>query len=225
TMTLTAHLSYFLVLLLAGQGLSDSLLTKDAGPRPLELKEVFKLFQIRFNRSYWNPAEYTRRLSIFAHNLAQAQRLQQEDLGTAEFGETPFSDLTEEEFGQLYGQERSPERTPNMTKKVESNTWGESVPRTCDWRKAKNIISSVKNQGSCKCCWAMAAADNIQALWRIKHQQFVDVSVQGMTGNGHVSGQWPRGPAHLCCPFLSQSCWTANAVEMVAMVASCGTHI
>jgi hypothetical protein len=38
--------------------------------------------------------EYTRRLSIFAHNLAQAQRLQQEDLGTAEFGETPFSDLT-----------------------------------------------------------------------------------------------------------------------------------
>ena len=27
-MTLTAHLSYFLVLLLAGQGLSDSLLTK-----------------------------------------------------------------------------------------------------------------------------------------------------------------------------------------------------
>lgn len=38
--------------------------------------------------------EYARRLNIFAHNLAQAQRLQQEDLGTAEFGETPFSDLT-----------------------------------------------------------------------------------------------------------------------------------
>ena len=38
--------------------------------------------------------EYARRLNIFAHNLAQAQRLQEEDLGTAEFGETPFSDLT-----------------------------------------------------------------------------------------------------------------------------------
>lgn len=38
--------------------------------------------------------EYARRLDIFAHNLAQAQRLQEEDLGTAEFGETPFSDLT-----------------------------------------------------------------------------------------------------------------------------------
>lgn len=35
-----------------------------------------------------------------------------------------------------------------MAMKVESNMWGESVPRTCDWRKAKNIISSIKNQVS-----------------------------------------------------------------------------
>ncbi|XP_052048646.1 cathepsin W isoform X2 [Apodemus sylvaticus] len=192
-MTLPVHLSCFLALLLAGQGLGDYLLTKDAGPRPLELKEVFKLFQIQFNRSYSNPAEYTRRLAIFAHNLAQAQRLQQEDLGTAEFGETPFSDLTEEEFGQLYGHQRAPERIPNMAKKVESQEWGESVPPTCDWRKAKNIISSIKNQEKCRCCWAMAAADNIQALWRIKHQKFVDVSVQELLdcdrcGNGCKGG-------------------------------------
>lgn len=34
----------------------------------------------------------------------------------------------------------------------------------------------------------MAAADNIQALWRIQYQQLVDVSVQGMTGSRHVTG-------------------------------------
>lgn len=38
--------------------------------------------------------EQAHRLLIFAHNLAQAQRLQEEDLGTAEFGVTMFSDLT-----------------------------------------------------------------------------------------------------------------------------------
>lgn len=38
--------------------------------------------------------EHARRLDIFARNLAQAQQLQEEDLGTAEFGVTPFSDLT-----------------------------------------------------------------------------------------------------------------------------------
>jgi hypothetical protein len=37
--------------------------------------------------------EHARRLDIFAHNLAQAQWLQ-EDMCTAEFGVTPFSDLT-----------------------------------------------------------------------------------------------------------------------------------
>lgn len=35
-----------------------------------------------------------------------------------------------------------------MAKKVESEEWGESVPPTCDWRKATNIISSIKNQVS-----------------------------------------------------------------------------
>lgn len=38
--------------------------------------------------------EHARRLEIFAQNLAQAQRLQEEDLGTAKFGVTAFSDLT-----------------------------------------------------------------------------------------------------------------------------------
>ncbi|CAH6793548.1 cathepsin W [Phodopus roborovskii] len=177
-MALTVHLFYFLALLTAGQHLSDSLLTKDTGPRPLELTEVFKLFQIKYNRSYANPAEYAHRLNIFAHNLAQAQRLQEEDLGTAEFGETPFSDLTEEEFGQLYGHQKAPERIPNMVKKVGSEKWGQPVPSTCDWRKATNIISSIKNQKTCKCCWAIAAADNIEALWRIRYHEFVEVSVQ-----------------------------------------------
>lgn len=38
--------------------------------------------------------EHARRLDIFAQNLAKAQRLQEEELGTAEFGVTQFSDLT-----------------------------------------------------------------------------------------------------------------------------------
>lgn len=30
--------------------------TQDPGPQPLELKEVFRLFQMQYNRSYPNPA-------------------------------------------------------------------------------------------------------------------------------------------------------------------------
>lgn len=179
-MALTVHLSCFLALLVAGlaQDIMDSRRGQDPSPQPLKLKEVFTLFQIQYNRSYSNPAEYARRLDIFARNLAQAQRLQEEDLGTAEFGVTPFSDLTEEEFGQLYGHQRTAGRALNVDRKVGSDEWGQTVPRTCDWRKAAGIISPVKNQESCKCCWAIAAAGNIESLWGINSQKPVEVSVQ-----------------------------------------------
>ncbi|XP_036991291.2 cathepsin W [Artibeus jamaicensis] len=190
-MALAVCLSCPLALLVAGlvQGIGG----QDPGPRPLELKEVFTLFQIQYNRSYSNPAEHARRLDIFARNLARAQQLQEDDLGTAEFGVTPFSDLTEEEFGQLYGNQRAAGRAPNVDRKVGSGERGESVPSTCDWRKARNIISSVRNQKSCKCCWAMAAAGNIEALWAIKHKMSVEVSVQELLdcdrcGNGCSGG-------------------------------------
>ncbi|XP_057585638.1 cathepsin W isoform X2 [Hippopotamus amphibius kiboko] len=175
----TMHLFCVLALLVAGlaQGIKGSFRGQDPGPRPLELKEVFTLFQIQYNRSYSNPAEHARRLDIFAQNLAKAQQLQEEDLGTAEFGVTPFSDLTEEEFVQLYGHQRVAGEAPSVSQKMGCEEWGESVPPTCDWQKAR-VISSIRNQGNCNCCWAMAAADNIEALWAIKYQQRVEVSVQ-----------------------------------------------
>lgn len=54
----------------------------------------------------------------------------------------------EEEFVQLYGHQKAPKRIPNMVKKAGSRKWGGPVPPSCDWRKATNIISSIKNQVS-----------------------------------------------------------------------------
>lgn len=194
-MAVIVHLSCLLALLVPGlaQGIKNSLRVQDPGRRPLELKEVFTLFQIQYNRSYLNPAEHARRLDIFARNLARAQQLQEEDLGTAEFGVTPFSDLTEEEFDQLYGNQRTAGKAPNVDRKVGSDEWVESVPQTCDWRKKPGAILSVKDQKNCLCCWAMAAAGNIEAHWNIKYKQSVEVSVQELIdcnrcGNGCRGG-------------------------------------
>lgn len=45
-------------------------------------------------------------------------------------------------------------------------------------------------QESCSCCWAMAAAGNIEALWAIKYRQSVELSVQGMADRvGQVTGE------------------------------------
>ncbi|XP_062951241.1 cathepsin W-like [Cynocephalus volans] len=83
----------------------------------------------------------------------------------------------EEEFGQLYGHRRATGGIP-VGRNVGSENQGESTPATCDWRKAAGIISSIKDQKNCNCCWAMAAAGNIESLWGIKHRQSVEVSVQ-----------------------------------------------
>uniref|UniRef100_A0A8B9Y9H9 Cathepsin W n=1 Tax=Bos mutus grunniens TaxID=30521 RepID=A0A8B9Y9H9_BOSMU len=184
----TVHLSCLLALLVAGlaQGIKDSLRGQDPGPQPLELKEVFRLFQMQYNgviQIHPNPCSHltdkeiqsTPRLDIFAQNLAKAQRLQEEDLGTAEFGVTQFSDLTEEEFVQLYGSQVAGEAL-GVSRKVGSEEWGIRA-RTCDWRKV-GPISLVRDQRNCNCCWAMAAAGNIEALWAIKFRHFVEVSVQ-----------------------------------------------
>lgn len=56
--------------------------------------------------------------------------------------------LPEEEFGQLYGHQRTAGRALNVDRKVGSDEWGESVPSTCDWRKATGVISSIKDQVS-----------------------------------------------------------------------------
>lgn len=189
------HLSCLLVLVVAGpaQGLKDALRSQDPGPQPMGLKEVFTLFQIQYNRSYSNPAEHARRLDIFAQNLAKAQRLQEEDLGTAEFGVTPFSDLTEEEFGQLHGHHWGAGKAPSMGIKVGSEESGETVPQSCDWRKKPGVISAIKHQKDCNCCWAMAAVDNVEAQWAIKYHQAVQLSVQQVLdcdrcGNGCNGG-------------------------------------
>ncbi|XP_045711395.1 cathepsin W [Phyllostomus hastatus] len=176
-MALTVCLSCVLALLVAAP--AQGIRGQEPGPRPLELKEAFTLFQIQYNRTYSSPAEYARRLDIFARNLDRAQRQQEEDLGTAQFGVTPFSDLTEEEFDRLYGNQKAAGRAPYMDRKVGSGEKGESVPSTCDWRKKPGIITPVRNQGEyCRCCWAMAAVGNIEALWAIKWQHSVELSVQ-----------------------------------------------
>ncbi|XP_019652448.1 cathepsin W isoform X2 [Ailuropoda melanoleuca] len=190
----TVYLSCLLALSVAGlaQGIKGSLRNQDLGPQPLELKQVFTLFQIQYNRSYSNPEEYARRLDIFARNLAQAQQLEAEDLGTAEFGVTPFSDLTEEEFGQLYGHRRMVGEAPSVGRKVGSEESGESMPPRCDWRKLKGVISPIKRQENCNCCWAMAVAGNVEALWGIRYNRSVQVSVQELLDCGRC-GDGCRG--------------------------------
>ncbi|XP_056383487.1 cathepsin W [Hyla sarda] len=137
-----------------------------------ELEEFGKFIK-KFNKVYKNPKEYQYRLTVFTSNLNVTRHLQEKEQGTAKYGITEFSDLTDEEFTRnsrmLHGAFPS-----NKLKelKVEASP----VQRSCDWRKA-GVISKVKNQGACGSCWAFATVGNIEAQWGILGHP-VNLSVQ-----------------------------------------------
>ncbi|KAM4618031.1 cathepsin W-like [Discoglossus pictus] len=138
--------------------------------------------------------EFQRRLSIFSENLRKARLLQMEEGGTAQYGVTKFSDLTDEEFSHYLMVPSSFESLPPLKNVTSTNV---AYPNSCDWRK-KGVISAVKNQGgNCKSCWAFATVGNIEAQYGIlghpknlSVQQLIDCYKHG-NGNGCQGGTIP----------------------------------
>ncbi|KAL8184082.1 UNVERIFIED_CONTAM: hypothetical protein K2H54_005978 [Gekko kuhli] len=145
-------------------------------PSDLNLTQVALIFQdfmSHFNKTYGSQEERDHRFQVFTQNLKVSCALQASELGTAQYGITSFSDLTESEFEKMFGIPH-PSHSPTL-KKSAKNPKG---AKSCDWRKF-GAITAVKTQGSCRSCWAFAAVSNIEALWNIHVLSPQNVSVQG----------------------------------------------
>ncbi|KAM5138180.1 cathepsin W [Mantella aurantiaca] len=117
----------------------------------------------QFNKIYRSPEEFFYRLSVFSKNMEEVVRLQRDEMGTAEYGVTKFSDLTAEEFRSYGINSNIGKDLSNLKRVVTSATF----PSSHDWRN-KGVITKVKNQGNCGSCWAFAAVGNIEAQWGIQ---------------------------------------------------------
>ena len=149
----------------------------------------FDSYLIKYGKNY-SENEYWRRLDIYTDNMNYIHNQNMKN-NTYSLGETPFTDITIEEFSNKIG----------MVKKETNcslvNTGDIFHPKEIDWRN-RNAVTSVKNQGDCGSCWAFSTVEAIEGIRAIKHkhlqslseQQLVDCSTEN---NGCQGGSMDLG--------------------------------
>uniref|UniRef100_A0A673MEU1 Cathepsin F-like n=1 Tax=Sinocyclocheilus rhinocerous TaxID=307959 RepID=A0A673MEU1_9TELE len=154
----------------------STLLKQKCQPETVELLTQFKNFMNTYNRTYSSQEEAEKRLRIFQENMKTAQTLQSLEQGSAEYGVTKFSDLTEDEFRMMY---LNPMLSQwSLKKEMKPATLAsKAAPDSWDWRD-HGAVSPVKNQGMCGSCWAFSVTENIEGQWFKKTGQLLSLSEQ-----------------------------------------------
>ncbi|CAF92720.1 unnamed protein product, partial [Tetraodon nigroviridis] len=142
----------------------------------VELLGQFKEFMMKYSKVYNSQEEADHRLKIFKENLKTAEKIQSLDEGSAEYGITKFSDLTEEEFRLTYLNPLLSQWTLRQPMKRASPARS-PAPASWDWRD-HGAVSPVKNQGMCGSCWAFSVTGNIEGQWFLKHGKLLSLSEQ-----------------------------------------------
>jgi len=142
----------------------------------LPAHKQFINFMGHHNKQYKSDEEFMQRLSVFQTNLKRYDEWNSNSTpGSAWFGVTQFSDLTDEEFSEMYLMKNLPPYEPTGgLLEVDMNV---KAPTTWDWR-TKGVVSAVKNQGQCGSCWAFSATENIESVWKIKGNSLPILSPQ-----------------------------------------------
>lgn len=153
------------------------MLNKDPLPQDFSVKmaTVFKDFMATYNRTYETKEETQWRLTVFTRNMIRVQKIQALDRGTAQYGITKFSDLTEEEFYTIY---LNPLLRNGSGKKMRpAKSINGRAPPEWDWRK-KGAVTKVKDQGMCGSCWAFSVTGNVEGQWFLNRGTLLSLSEQ-----------------------------------------------
>ncbi|KAF5296991.1 hypothetical protein FQR65_LT10143 [Abscondita terminalis] len=151
-----------------------------------------------YNKSYKNDSIYRHRYKNFldaspiVDNLNRVPKYN----SSAVYGTTKFSDMSTEEFKNIYLQDDLPQRiTARKLNKLRADNSGElrkhrklkkhkratvtekSLPLKVDWRD-KHVVSKVNNQKSCGACWAFSTIENMESMYAIKYKKLPRLSVQ-----------------------------------------------
>ncbi|KAK8353569.1 hypothetical protein V6Z12_A05G167100 [Gossypium hirsutum] len=160
--------------------------------RPLNEEHMLKRHEewmAMHGRVYTDSAEHEKRFAIFKENVERIDAFNNGVEKGYKLGVNKFADLTNEEFHSLHtGYKRQSFELMSNSKPANFRHGNvTAAPTVVDWRK-KGAVTSVKDQGSCGCCWAFSAVAAIEGIAALKKGKLISLSEQQLVDNGENEG-------------------------------------
>ncbi|GIQ82151.1 peptidase C1A [Kipferlia bialata] len=135
----------------------------------------FASFRQKYNKNYASEAEESRRYASFRDTLRVARLLNKLDK-SAVYGDSPFMDMTEEEFAVTYLRPMQVNKTlPTSTVSAS----GAGYPSAWDWDD-QGKVTPPENELQCGACWAFSTVAAFESNNAIKGNPLVSLSRQQM---------------------------------------------
>ncbi|XP_073501033.1 cathepsin O [Phyllobates terribilis] len=145
------------------------------------------------------------RYRIFLDSLERHKYLNRnaQDSGDAYYGINQFSDLSVEEFTNIYLRSYP---SKNLDDYVPDKTifGGNPLPLRFDWRD-KNMVTEVKNQLDCGACWAFSVVGAVESAYAISGHPLQDFSVQQVIDCSYLDRGCDGGSTDSALKWLYQS--------------------
>ena len=156
----------------------------------------FQRFIKKYNKKYESMNEFLARYNVFRQNLFQ---LVENGPQSYETGISKFADMTSQEFAKTYLNLDYNAYALINTRPVHAKS-SNAAPDAFDWRD-KDVVSNVKDQGSCGSCWAFSTIANLEGLYALgkgevktfSEQLLVDCDTEDAGCNGglmELSFEW-----------------------------------
>ncbi|KAF8391241.1 hypothetical protein HHK36_023543 [Tetracentron sinense] len=160
----------FILGFLVSQAMSRSL-------HEASMPEQHELWMARFGRVYKDSEEKEMRFKIFQSNFEFINSFNGDASRSYKLSVNEFADQTNEEFvASRNGYKRSSPTKSSATSsfKYQNVT---AVPSSMDWRK-KGVVTPVKDQGQCGCCWAFSAVAAMEGITQLTSGKLISLSEQ-----------------------------------------------
>ena len=134
---------------------------------------LWQSFKNTHKKSY-GPEEESARYEVFMQNMVKAADLERRN-PQAQFGMSPFADLTASEFKVRH--------SLNVTRKASPPAMfsdaqvKQALATSVDWR-SKGAVTQVKDQGQCGSCWSFSSTGGIEGAWKLAGNSLTSVSEQ-----------------------------------------------